>query len=115
MIKTSNTSGLLGHLLLMTLRDKHRRKTLQADHIRRFTQVVRLSVQHKPHGNRHPHRDWLPTPAGRLETPTPYGLDRRLIEIRMSGRLLNLHLFHASLIGDIGLDEDRAFDAPAPG
>jgi hypothetical protein len=45
----------------------------------------------------------------------PYGLDRRLIEIRMSGRLLNLHLFHASLIGDIGLDEDRAFDAPAPG
>jgi hypothetical protein len=43
-----------------------------------------------------------------------HGLDRRLIEIRMSSRLLNLHLFHASLIGDIGLDEDRAFDAPAP-
>src|SRR5882724_2422931 len=115
MIKTSNTSGLLGHLLLMTLRDKHRGKTLQADHVRRLTQVARLSVQHKPHGNRHPHRDRLPTRAGRLEAPAPHGIDRRLVEIRMSSRLLNLDLFHSSLLGDVRPDDDGAFDAPAPG
>jgi hypothetical protein len=58
-------------------------KTLRKDSFRQSAQVARSSVQQKLHGNRHPHGNRLPTPAGRLEAPAPHGLDRRLVEIRM--------------------------------
>jgi hypothetical protein len=57
----------------------------------------------------------LPTSAGWLETPAPDRLDCCLVEIPMSSRLLNLDLFHASLFGDQGLDEDGSFDALSSG
>ncbi len=94
---------------------QHGGKALQADHCPRSPAITRSSAQHKPHRNRHPHGDRLPTPASRLEAPASHGLDRRCIEIRMSSRLLNLDLFHSSLLSDIGLDDDRAFDTPTPG
>jgi hypothetical protein len=58
-------------------------KTLQTNSFRQSAQIARSSVQQKLHGNRHPHGDRLPTPAGRLEAPAPHGVDRRLVEIRM--------------------------------
>src|SRR5262245_42256247 len=76
---------------------------------------VRSSAQHELHRNRHPHRYRLPTPAGRLETPSSDRLNCCLVEVWMSSRLLNLYLFYTSLFGDICLDDDGPFDTPSPG
>jgi hypothetical protein len=77
--------------------------------------ATRSSVQHKLYRNRHPHRDRLPTPAGRCEAPASDRLDRRLVEIRVPRRLFHLDPFHASLFGDIGLDDDGPLDTSSPG
>src|SRR5919106_5902701 len=76
---------------------------------------ARSSVQHKRDGDRHPHRDRLPTPASRLEAPASDCLDRRPVEIGMSRRLLHLDPFYAPLFGDIGLDHNGPLNTPSPG
>src|SRR5262249_40534155 len=62
-------------------------------------------------GQQHPHGHWIVAAARGLEAPAAHRLDRRLVEIGMTGRLLDEDVTDTAVDQHVNLEQGRALDA----
>src|SRR5262249_30668841 len=75
--------------------------------------VMSTSLQPELDGEEHPHRHRFLAAPPRLELPAAHGVGGRLVEIRVSGALLDDHVADLSVDEHVDAQHGRALDAEA--